>query len=152
MGLSSNRSYNLTRQFKARLDDIFSAAISMMKTHKEIIEGKSNQIYNDCRYKKLPAHSKEYLRGYADARMNELYRHHIEWRLYVAKDKVMGWRFLGASNATDGNLLLSKAEIAWLQNTHDNENIYSFFDTDKSCHTWKGRPDKPFDSVKGTKE
>lgn len=147
MGHSLNSSLKLKAIFKNRIDDFLSDAIHFKKTHEEILQARNVQLFLDKRWNKnFPHYHQEYLRGYFDARMGELYRSHLEWRLYILKSNASGWKVL-TGNYTHPDmvgLLLSPSQCKMLCLFPGNESFYQHVDMHKSCHTWIDRPDKPY--------
>lgn len=139
MGLSATQTYGRTKMFKERLATIFSTAIMIHLDHDAMLAQRESLVFSDKRYKELPTHAKEYLRGYYDAKFDELFRTYLEWRHYVPAHK----DFLSEPH------LLTREQVRDLQ-TAGWEDIYQVINQAnptkgmKSTFTWKGHPDKPF--------
>lgn len=139
-GMSIDRAINIQERLKKRISDIFGRTIAYKLTWDELHELLFREISESQSYKKAPAWVHSFLKGYMEARKEEIHRHHTAWLLWV-----------------DGQLMTRKdvdtiaaQESAPLSSPDPNfKGVWSRIDNDKSRHVWKDGNavyrDKPFD-------
>lgn len=132
MGISIDRAIRIQNWYKAEIDSIFRDAIYSKHSHAQILEQKRIRVFDRPDFKKTPNWVRSYLSGYSAAKMDELYTHYLEWRMYVPfRD--------------GGGALCSRGEIDKLIINGDTE-VWSRIRGELSTHTWKGFSNKPFNS------
>lgn len=127
-GISVDRALRIQAKLKNRVSELYSLARSFHLTHDELLE-RRKAILESTEWQKAPYWATSYVRGYEECLRDTLYRHELEWRMWV-----------------DGRLL-TRGEIDAIQATEPikcENSVWSRIDSEKSRHCWKGRPDKPF--------
>lgn len=143
MGLSTDQVHARKKIFKERTATIFQLAVYYRPTHEVLLQEREKNLFSDHRWSSLPVHAKEYLRGYWEAKIEELYKHNLEWRNWVPPHHTL---IVGENNK---GALLTRDEVHHLQSL-GYKDIYSAIsqanptDNVKSTYTWKGEPGKPF--------
>jgi hypothetical protein len=98
-------------------DDIYSSAAHFKLSHEDILNRLSKYYYASKAYKTANRVTRAYVSGYLDA-LGKAHYKHLEWRVFYR-----------------GKLVLS---------TDIEPNTWHEIDTDKSHHTYIGRPDRVF--------
>lgn len=142
MGLSADRAYKLQCDMKSRLLDIIGMAISCKMTHSDICDRVRKDVMSEAARRGAPQHVISYIRGIYDTRMDDMYRYHIVWTMYV-DGKLRTSQEVRAMCDREAKLKKSKSL--------DYKSPYARVDSDKSVHVWtdsKGTVlyDRPFNS------
>ncbi len=139
-GLSHDRAFQLQTELKSRLLDIISESICFSSPHGTICDKVHERVFAEAERRRAPARVLAYLRGVYDTRLDDLYRYHLVWVMWV-----------------DGSLLTS-AEMRALSDLElkldtskspDYRSPWARCDSDKSVHVWKNSKgeilrDRPF--------
>lgn len=70
------------KDLKERINAVFTRAINAHHTHEQIVRNLSERVYNESGWSRLTHYQLGQLRGYIDARFDELYRHYITWGIF----------------------------------------------------------------------
>jgi hypothetical protein len=131
-GVSIDRALRIKTSLLSHLKECVSLTRTCKLSHTKMCELFQERVYSRKEWKQAPRWVHEYLFGYKEAQIELLYRHEIEWRLFV-----------------DGVLLTSTAVHAIADNERSmaipvSEGIWQRVDGDKSRHVWKSDPTKVF--------
>lgn len=140
-GISINYALRLKDKLKVRAMDIFSRAISFKLSHEEI-QTYVMELQSTKEWKRSPTWVKEYVRGYMDARRDDIYRYHMVWMLWLDNKLVTK---VGVDTATKDEQELG------LTHCTSYRSPWQRVDGDRSRHVWKdaeGNPmmDKSYDA------
>ena len=69
------------RRLKTVVNDSFSAATIYHMTHDDLLTWIDKHLYQRSEYQRLPRWATAQLRGFLDARHDELYRHYLKWQV-----------------------------------------------------------------------
>src|SRR5437016_5375934 len=89
-GISVDRAFRIQSLLKERLESIYREAVHFKLTHEEITDCVNARVFHSVELKRAPYYVSAYLRGYWDAKWNDIYQH-LVWVLSL-----------------DGELLISK--------------------------------------------
>jgi hypothetical protein len=140
-GISIDRALRLREKLKLRAGDIFSRAIMFKWSHEDIQE-ETIKLHASNEWKRSPGWVQSYLRGYIDARRDNIYRDNLMWVLSL-DDKLVTSREVDTATKDEQELGITKCtsyRTPWQR-----------VDGEKSRHVWKdseGQPmlDKPYDA------
>ncbi len=134
-GISADRAYKIRSRLKSRLADIISSGVSFHSTIDTITDNVRKMVWEDKDLKRCPERVRSYLRGYYDAKWDEMWNKHFVWLLWC-----------------DGQLMTNK-EVDALTDKERREGAnprdpnykspWSRIDSDKSRHVWKGKDGEP---------
>ncbi len=127
--------YELQTLLVFRVNDNIGRTIHFKLTHSKSIEDMGTLVWDSKEWKKANAATKAYVNGYYQARRDEIYRHNLEWCLYID----------GALHTKEAVKQLVKSEIDSGKSKEPNyDSPYMRCNSDKSAHVWKGHLDKPY--------
>lgn len=79
----SDRVMKLRTELLRRVKEVYQIAIISRQEHRVLIQ-RLQAVYNDPIYRNLPRYAVNYVRGYEQAIMDELYRCHLVYGRYIA--------------------------------------------------------------------
>lgn len=146
-GISLDRTVRLKTYFKSVIADLFSSAIVFKISHADILLMRDNRLFKDANYNRLPLWAKSYLMGIFDAKMDDVWLNHLEWRLSIDGKLLTSKEVskLSEKEAQEQLLAYKKANGGNLP-SHLIVSTYKRIDSEKSCHVWKNK--NPEDALK----
>lgn len=118
----TDRVLALRTELLSRVKEAYYTARITKQEHRELLE-RLAAIYNDPAYSRLPRYAVNYVRGYEQAIMDDLYRHHLVYGRYL------GGRFVSTHSRRDdyyGKQGVSPTEMA----------LYSVKEASEAGHYW----------------
>jgi hypothetical protein len=79
--------YNHKQNCLRRIKDMIMRLVHFELTHKEYLEIRRKELHGFNSWKRLPIADKEYLRGYEEALISDLYRFDLIWLHYSLDDQ-----------------------------------------------------------------
>ena len=79
----TDRVMKLRTELLSRVKEVYQTAQITRQDHRALIQ-RLQAVYNDPIYRNLPRYAVNYVRGYEQAIMDELYRRHLVYGRYIA--------------------------------------------------------------------
>jgi hypothetical protein len=142
-GMLRKKAYKIQNRLKMRINDIIDNSVSFHSTIDTIIDNMCKMVWEDKDLKRCPEWVRSYLRGYYEAKWNEMWNKHFTWLLFLdgrllthnevddqtEKEKVNGFSYING--------------VKVLTCDPNYKSPWSRIDGDKSRHVWKGKNGEP---------
>ena len=77
-------------ELKTVISSSFSAATIYHMTHEDLLKWLDDRLYQRSDYQRLPRWAKSQLRGFMDAKHDELYKHYLKWQVRLDGELIDG--------------------------------------------------------------